>query len=359
MGVFAKWITRTPLFLTLSILGCGGAGPVTVTPPPPKSGISAHYQLTILPPVAGGTATEAEAVNDFGEVAGYSVINGQGEATTWDSAGNATDLGPGYALGINNSNLIVGYALDANQHPHAVSWKALPNQIGLEIESAFSAFGVTYDASEALGVDDDGSIVGFVFSMTDPNAQSSGWKLTPNSEVQGVYAMAETLAVRQGLVAGYDNTFNPVLGDATYENVLGTFTGVSKDARACGSDFNGGGFVVQGVALKIGIGANLYGINSQGVAVGSDLEGAPVGSLRLATKSNRKRLQTLDPHDLPLTNKAIAWTEDLGEIGLTNRIDSAGWRLVWATAINESGDIVGVAVDDQNQLVEGFLLKPQ
>lgn len=117
------------LFLSvLWLAGCGGqaattgstsasapaptapSAPPPSAPPPPVS-LPRSYVLTILPPVDGGTAAQAEAVNASGTVAGYSIVNGRAEATLWRN-GTAIDLGEGWAVAINDAGIAAGYVND-------------------------------------------------------------------------------------------------------------------------------------------------------------------------------------------------------------------------------------------------------
>jgi hypothetical protein len=70
------------LAFTLAFFGCGG------TTNSPATGLSAKYSFTLLPPLPGGSDSQALVINRGGVTAGFSTVNGLSEATEWM---NATD----------------------------------------------------------------------------------------------------------------------------------------------------------------------------------------------------------------------------------------------------------------------------
>src|SRR5262249_37325007 len=78
--------------------------------------------------VLGGITSKALAINNFGQIAGYSsTADGNYHAVIWD-AGEIVDLGTlggklSFAAGINNSGEVVGRADTASGVTHAFLWK--------------------------------------------------------------------------------------------------------------------------------------------------------------------------------------------------------------------------------------------
>ena len=72
------------------------------------------YSLTGLGPVPGDTGSHAIAINNSGQVVGWSssgnTVPGDDVATLWNG-GTPTALGPGHALAINNYGEIAGSSL--------------------------------------------------------------------------------------------------------------------------------------------------------------------------------------------------------------------------------------------------------
>src|SRR6266404_831450 len=93
----------------------------------------------------GGGATQANALNNFAHVVGYSVSmsDGSAHATLWHD-GSAIDIGgPNtFANGINDSDKIVGYRSDSSFVAHAHLW---PEDIDLGSLPGF-------DSSIATGI---------------------------------------------------------------------------------------------------------------------------------------------------------------------------------------------------------------
>ena len=119
--------------------------------------------LNELVPVAlGWDLRDARGINDSGAIVGWGVING-GEHAFLYLRGMVSDLGAlhagqsSYALGLNNSNQVVGGAVLQNGSRHAFIWAdsvlrdlndLIPNGTGWELR-------------EALGINDRGQIVGW------------------------------------------------------------------------------------------------------------------------------------------------------------------------------------------------------
>jgi probable HAF family extracellular repeat protein len=102
--------------------------------------------------------SNALAVNDSGQVVGWSQVNGVNHGVLWSNTGvYAQDLGTlggtlSTAFGINNSGLIVGWADTASGAQHASLWKSPTSIVDLGTLGGAS--------SAAYGINSAGQIVG-------------------------------------------------------------------------------------------------------------------------------------------------------------------------------------------------------
>ena len=129
MNISAAFLRPAYLvLLSLSILaGCGGgvsSAPPTAQTPPPVPTVT-HYIVVDLPPLPGGSASQAQGLNSAGDVAGYSVLNGHASAVLWKN-GAPIDLGipDSFANGVNATDQVAGYYTSGSGTPHAALWIA-------------------------------------------------------------------------------------------------------------------------------------------------------------------------------------------------------------------------------------------
>lgn len=112
----------------------------------------------------GGTASTAAAVNNSGEVVGYSdLANGAWHAFSWTQAEGIVDLGtlggaPSTAHAVNDSGQIVGQSSTAAGPDHAFLWTPEGGMVDLGTLGGFT--------SSARGIDDRGEVVGFSDTAT-------------------------------------------------------------------------------------------------------------------------------------------------------------------------------------------------
>lgn len=365
-----RWLLLTVgavlgVWLLIIVSGCGGGSmartasvpsppPVVVTPPPPpQATLPATYALAILLPLPGGSAAQAEAINAAGQVVGYSIVDGAAEATMWQG-GSPIYMGQGWALAISSATMpqVAGYSVDSGP-PIAELW---PDGAGSGMALGTLA---GFDSSEALGVDDDGTVVGLAFEQANPAVQQA-FSWNSNGRMVAISNMAEALAIHHGRVAGFDQSGQAVV-DGNGLGIQGAATSIS-DAGAGGFTF---GSVTQGFAWQAGAVTLLgtsgtavslaAGINGQGVIVGQVGANAS-GSVRLAPVGARAKLAPR----FQGSTRAMAWTPTDGMVDLNGRIDPSDadtWALVFADGINDAGSIVGAAVSNGTQQTVGFALE--
>ena len=167
-----------------------------------------------------GNGAVASAVNDLGHAAGYTTIPQQNAAIAVNGTMTpfSTALSSSAALGINNSDVVVGFGYDATGHYHAAmsrngvfvdvgvpSWASSSelrsiSNAGLaagegdlgSIEQAelydtnadtWIDLGMGYDASTAWDVSDFGTVVGHGFNATTGDQDAIIWSRTASGHV--------------------------------------------------------------------------------------------------------------------------------------------------------------------------------
>jgi probable HAF family extracellular repeat protein len=134
----------------------------------------AQGNMTPLGSLPGLPSSLANGINDAGAIVGFAFTNDhlQARAFAWDAADGMRaldDLGGDASLAqaINADGTIVGWSYDAEGILHAVSWNATGQITDLNPPGAIS---------EALGINDHGDIVGWVFGATASASHAWLWK---------------------------------------------------------------------------------------------------------------------------------------------------------------------------------------
>jgi probable HAF family extracellular repeat protein len=356
---------------TLTAQGPGGTQTATATvtvtalPPPPPSGT---FTITILPPLPGAAEASAQAINDAGIVVGYSVIETGGqqsfEATMWQN-GVPSDLGSGMATAIDSNNQVVGSAVDTSvSATEAWFWSAQTGRVVIDVLPGFGPDSV------ALGIDDDGTVVGQGFTNGTPSKEGFTWRM--DTGIQGVPGTNVIYAVNSGIMAAQSNSARaatvaivngqPVITDlGAPADVQSSAFAINKVGHACGEvntlDGSTHAFFWNQSLADLGTGGTRYSsalaINDSDQIVG--LIGDSPGMLR-------SRARLLDPRSmLPRTldnfDRAMIWTQAMGVVDLNTLVTSPVWTMSLANGINNKGEIVGTAFD-QNQVNQAFILEP-
>jgi hypothetical protein len=130
--------------------------------------------VNVSPALAESNSTQAQGVNDAGHIAGYFIGNDGQLHGFIDSAGNFVQLdapfatvvdtngthgGSTYAMGLNNSDDVVGYVYDGLGNIHGfVEDGGVFTEI--DVPPGADAFGTDPYGTEVLGINDGGELVG-------------------------------------------------------------------------------------------------------------------------------------------------------------------------------------------------------
>lgn len=348
------------LAFALIIVGCGGTANTTS-----PDTLAARYSFTLLPPLSGGSASQALVINSSGLTAGFSTVNGLPEATEWINA-TPVDLGPGNVLAINDSGALAGVVVGPDGLNEAAHWDSG------SLVSALIPTPPGLDSSLATGIDADGTVTGTAFNSFD-QSQSEGWVWTAGGGLVPVPQLVESFAIQGGVLAGLGTNFNAAT--VTISSMTATDLGVRGDALAINSQGDVVGFTFgdtaqvflwhQGQVTLLGTGntslSTALGINSAGVIVGY-LE-QPEGNVRAPRRDTKVGMPRIPNPTIGGNVFAMGWTKQEGFVQLTTRVAASGsWALNYADGINDSGHIVGTAsktLGDGTVTTTGFLLTPQ
>ena len=306
----------------------------------------------------GGASSIAEGINSSGQVVGYSLTGIGYDRAFLYSNGTMTGLdtpvnSESYALGINNSGQVVGYSF-----PTGV---AFPGG-----EPNLSAFLFSNGTMGNLG-----PLAGDYSSTA--NAINAGGQIVGTAQTTALISPYQVFLYSKGTV-----TTLPLVA-ANAINASGQIVGdIGNTASPSYSDaalYNGGGVTDLGV-LPGDLSSSATGINSAGQVVGwsSDSRSAcraflySNGTMTDLGKLNGRSTYATAINDggqivgyalAQTAGPSSAWIDAGGTMTALNSLISpkSGWELQQATAINDSGWIVGSGTNSAGQS-HAFLLTP-
>ena len=264
-----------------------------------------------------GTNSQANAINDAGQVVGWASTTGDAaaHAALWNGT-TATDLGTLYtvfgnhsqAYAINNAGQVAGYSDNISAYDHAALWN------GTTVTDINTGAG-----SYAYAINDAGQVAGGAFDFV-PGSSSAGhatlWNGISATDLGALYgnysrAYAINNAGQVAGVSGIPGGFShAVLWNGSTATDLGTLGGTNSEANA---------------------------INDAGQVAGwANITGDAVQHATLWNGSTATDLNSF------LNASAV----------------SAGWVLTHARGINDNGWIVGDAHNSKSGVDHAFLLAP-
>jgi probable HAF family extracellular repeat protein len=303
----------------------------------------------------GGSSSGANAINDLGQVVGFSWTsngNAASHAVLWSGA-NTVDLGTlggasSIAYDINDAGQIVGVA-DRGSLSHATLWQ------GTTVTDLGTLGG--WD-SAAYGINKAGQIVGSAYLGFDSHAALwNGGTVTDLGTLGGDYSTAQAINNAGQIVGTSYNAHNAEqratqwIGNVATElsSPDGSWTGghAINDAGVIVGRMNDPVLWIGGVMTPLdtlgGTPLNVYATNTLAWSINN--AGQVVGFS-----------QTLDH-----AQHATLW-DGTGIVDLNQFLSSddvnAGWELVEARDINNSGIIVGTASNKLTGVSSAFVLTP-
>lgn len=332
------------------------------------AGAAQAQQVVLLPSLSGAGAIASD-INDAGEVVGQSVapISGALVAVRWDASHVPSNVGmlAGHvnaeAYAINNNGEIVGYSEDANGARHATYWDGVGGMIDMHTAMSASGSSIPWDIS------DNGLVVGQA-SINPGLPKGFVWEVGTSGQVAGGlsgYMSSRNLAVNNvGVIVGSSFFFGDPddahratpdgrggwdsvqIGPMGFEFTVAH--GISDNGTTVGyttynsttTGWNAVIFEGDNDVFVIGTLPDLdtseaYGVNDNGVVVGQAFDGSGMG---------------LDPRAFVYYQGVLRDLNDL--LDANSDFDV----LLGATAVNASNDIVGFGRLKDGTLA-GFLVE--
>ncbi len=323
---------------------------------------TASYTVTDLGTLAGESSSRAEAINESGQVVGYSGSTG----FLWQN-GSMTDLGTlggsySYAYDINDSGQVVGESdypegPDGNGPTKAFLW-----QNG-RMTDLGSLLGPPDEESHAYAINNSGQVVGESKVYHPDFGYPDHAFLYSNGVMKDLGILGPSDSPGYSVAYSINGT-GEVVGEADLEGFMGTHAFLSDNGSPMADlgTLNGSNYSVA------------YDINDSGQVVGESQGNSflwqngtmsPLGDIEPAAINNDGQVvgemfveDPECPPDSEVCGGNVASIHENGQTkNLNDLIDSAsGWTLDEATDINDEGQIVGTGTI--NDEYHAFLLTP-
>jgi probable HAF family extracellular repeat protein len=270
----------------------------------------------------GGPLSVAIAVNDLGQVAGYSSLaSGVNHAFLWSRTSGIVDIGPSgpgtgesVANDLNNRGQVVGYAVRGDS-TFAFLWSRRTGLLDLGQPGAFSSDARAINEAGEVAVRSAG-LGGYIWSRahgyvalgqgTYPNAINERGEVAGSAVGSSSYLAPAVWTPRDGLIIFGEGGINSEAYDINDKGLLVAFDTSTNQGFAWSRETG---------VLNIGTGATAIRVNNRGQAVGG------------------------------AGGHAILWTRNGGIVDLNTRIPHAppGLTLQFAYDISDNGAIVAAS----------------
>jgi len=329
-------------FATL-LASCGASGTASA-----ETRQRASYVITDLGP-DGATSSRAYGVNSEGDVALQTKDrHGHEFPRTWRAGvpgtapTNESSKLTGYAYAINDRGQVAGYSTGRDTD-HACVWdNGKRTDIGSEPRSFSHAYGIN-NVGDVVGVADMDGYYGRAFRYHDGKTSLLGLLSGGHSCAFGVNDNGDAVGYATVAFVGVDWYYEAVLWHGTTATgltipgvayavnnhglIVGVYTGPYEEKSRAFAWSNGKGTILSTLG---GSSTFAYSVNDRGHIAGAAL-----------TRGGRLH--------------AVMWKDD-GVLDLNDHVDPNGWELVEARGVNNSGQIVGTGRFHGGQ--RAFLLTP-
>ncbi len=206
----ARHIGKGPgFFVAIVVVGLSSA----------SSRADVMYTVTGLGMLPGATSSQANAINNLGQIVGYCAMNPGSEAFLWTSGGGmqmVPTLGRTYngAYGINNSGTVVGWSDTASGNRHAFAYNVGTGvqDLGVPVGSVDTYALSCNAAGQVVGESDSGAMPGgggFVhaFLYTPGYGMLDLGTLGGNSQANGINDSGTVVGFSTTATSPYDHAF--------------------------------------------------------------------------------------------------------------------------------------------------------
>lgn len=321
------------------------------------------YNFNLLGDAVGHFGAYAVGINNSGVVVGSANEFGGATPFIWNGV-TTTYLGSPYgssgASAINNSGVVTGRTYFANGGRNYAG-----TIINDSVVSVLPSLGGQYSGTTAIN--DSGVVVGFSTLYGDGVARGVIWNganATALSTFGGSYSGANAIN-NLGVVAGYSSLYNEDVHGAVWSgsNAIPTDLGtLGSGSSSWANGINNAGTVVGYSTIERNIPYIYHATLWDGLTV-NDL-----GTLNGGTQSKALAINASDTvvgwsnfNGMLDSNRAVVWSgtilTDLNSFLTASEI-SAGWVLQQATDINDQGVIVGNAKNTLTGRNTVFMLAP-
>lgn len=331
---------------------------------PAEATVPVYYSVTDLGTL-GGTFSEANDINDLGQVVGKSVTAaGASRGFFWDSSTGMIDLGvlggnsaaSTAAFALNNNGQVVGQSGTLGDY-HAFVWTSATGMaaIGELPGDRWSIANDINDAGQIVGVSE---FVGNGYNTSHPFLWTPGEGMVNPGDKTGGVARGINAT---GIAAGESGS-EAILYFGGYAFEMGFLPG---DAESDALAINDSWQVVGGSSTGGFFGGNpqafLWTAANGMTSLGNLTPGDPHGESLAKDINNLGQVVGWSYLSMLGADHAFLWDSSTGMIDLNTLIDPlGGWTLSAANGINELGQIVGYGYSNSDPSIRrAFLLTPQ